>query len=61
MKGRYVVDVDQLLLKSIRGDGSLDDETLRKAIKIRLLKEYIKDEGVTINKSFALLRMLSDE
>jgi len=61
MKGRYVVDVDQLLLKSIRGDRSLDDETLRKAIKIRLLKEYIKDEGVTINKSFALLRMLSDE
>ena len=61
MKGRYVVDADQLLAKSLGKLTSSDAELLQKAIKIRLLKEYVKDEGVVINKSFALLRMLSDE
>ena len=61
MKGRYVVDADQLLAKSLGKLTSSDTELLQKAIKIRLLGEYVKDEGVVINKSFALLRMLSDE
>jgi len=61
MKGRYVIDTDELLLKSIKKGTHISDTSLRKAVKIHLLKEYIKDEGVTINKSFALLGLLTDE
>jgi hypothetical protein len=61
MKGRYVIDTDELLLKSISDGVTTDKDVLRKAIKIKMLKELIKDEGVTINKSFALLGVLSNE
>jgi len=61
MKGEYFIDADQLLLKSFSNSVSSDIETLHKAIKIRMLKEFIRDEGVTINKSLALLGVLSNE
>ena len=61
MKGEYFIDADQLLLKSFSNSVSSDVEILHKAIKIRMLKEFIRDEGVTINKSLALLGVLSNE
>lgn len=61
MKLDYHINTDELLLKSLKKDTQINDDALRKAVKILLLREYVKDEGVTINKSFALLGLLTDE
>lgn len=60
MKNKYLVNTDDILLKSVVQDTE-EIDTLRKAIKIRLFQESLKDEGVVISKAFALLGVLSDE
>ena len=60
MKTKYLVNTDDILVKSVLPDTE-EIDTLRKAIKIRLFQEAVKDEGVVINKAFALLGALSDE
>ena len=60
MKSKYLVNTDDILVKSVLPDTE-EIDTLRKAIKIRLFQEAVKDEGVVINKAFALLGALSDE
>ena len=47
MKPKYFIDADKLLLKSFRKGLSSDTDILRKAIKIRLLKELLKGEDAS--------------
>ena len=61
MKNRYFVDADKLLLKALRKKVSPNKDILRKAIKLRLLKELVKTDGASINKSLVLLRMFPNE
>ena len=48
-------------LKAFQSSLPSDTDTLKKAIKIRLLQEFVKEEDAPINKSFALLSMFPNE
>ena len=61
MKGNYYVNADDLLLKSFKRKVTEDEGVLRTAVKLHLLKGYVEDEKVPLNKSLALSGMLSNE
>tara|TARA_Y100001973_G_scaffold88246_1_gene133194 strand:- start:17 stop:202 length:186 start_codon:yes stop_codon:yes gene_type:complete len=61
VKGDYLVNADALLLKSFKNKVTKDDKVLRTAVKIKLLKSYVEDEPILVNKSLALSGLFSYE
>jgi hypothetical protein len=61
MKVVYSVDADAILLKALSENVSDDVDIVRKAVQIRLLRELVRNELPTMNKSLILLGMMSHE
>ena len=61
MKGDYIIQEDELLVKALKGARPLAQDVEGVISKIKLLKKSVSSESPHISKSLALLSMFSNE